>query len=712
MGFLTPALLAGTALVAIPIVLHLVMRRKPRELTFPALRFVQKRRESNRRRLQLRHLLLLALRCLLIAGLAAALARPTLKATGLHGKEGAPLAVAVVVDSSLRMQYVHQNRSRLEQAAETAGELVAKLPEDSMVAICDLGRAASGFAPDLNAATSRLRNLRATADARPLATVVVEAINLVAEQEERRQEVFVFSDLALAAWPEDAQSAIDAALAAAPDVRIYLFDAGVAETKNASLGELEVERTVLRPGEPLHIEAAVTSNLGGEAPQAEILLADEEGQLAKRGERIVELDGAGRGRVTFEVRDLPLGTHQGSVQLTAADPLSVDNTRYFTVEVRPPARVLLLADRVADAQFVREALSPSLADVATRFDCQTLALAEAGEVELEEFDAVLLLDPGPLADDVWTRLAEYAAAGGGVGIFLGHNAVGETAAFNGEAPQRLLPGKLERNSREATYLRPRRLDHPALAGLRNYEEEIPWPVCQVFRFWQFERMVGDAYPVVTFANDEPAIVDRQAGRGRVLTVTTPFSDPPTPEGREPWNVLGSEEAAWPFVGVCDQLAGYLAQDAEEQLNYLAGETARVRLAPRQQVSNFVLRTPDGQGSGRIASGGDELAVGATDQLGNYRMTAGGRSEKLDRGFSVNAPPEASALERIDPATLLAALPPDRVRLADDLEEVEAYVNVGRSGRELYPWAIALVALVWGTEHVLANRFYRQPQPKK
>jgi hypothetical protein len=52
------------------------------------------------------------------------------------------------------------------------------------------------------------------------------------------------------------------------------------------------------------------------------------------------------------------------------------------------------------------------------------------------------------------------------------------------------------------------------------------------------------------------------------------------------------------------------------------------------------------------------------------------------------------------------LPKDRVRLADNLDEVEAYVSVGRSGRELYPWAIALVAMVWGAEHVLANRFYR------
>src|SRR5829696_3227150 len=159
MGFLTPMLLAGTALVAIPIALHLVMRRQPKELVFPALQFVQQRRDANRRKMKLRHLLLLALRCLLVAGLATALARPTLKGTGLKGKEGAPLAVSLVLDNSLRMQYVHQNRSRLEQATQTALELVEKLPEEATVAVCDLGRAANGFAPDLSAAASRLRTL-------------------------------------------------------------------------------------------------------------------------------------------------------------------------------------------------------------------------------------------------------------------------------------------------------------------------------------------------------------------------------------------------------------------------------------------------------------------------------------------------------------------------------------------------------------------------
>jgi len=61
-SFLTPLLLAGAAAVAVPVVLHLMMRRKPVPYDFPALRFLQERAVANRRRLHLNHLLLLLLR--------------------------------------------------------------------------------------------------------------------------------------------------------------------------------------------------------------------------------------------------------------------------------------------------------------------------------------------------------------------------------------------------------------------------------------------------------------------------------------------------------------------------------------------------------------------------------------------------------------------------------------------------------------------------
>src|SRR6185503_783792 len=84
MAFLNVSLLLGGAFFAIPVVLHLIMRQKPKHLVFPAVRFVKERRESNTRRLQLRHWLLLALRCAAVIIPALALARPSV-ASALWG---------------------------------------------------------------------------------------------------------------------------------------------------------------------------------------------------------------------------------------------------------------------------------------------------------------------------------------------------------------------------------------------------------------------------------------------------------------------------------------------------------------------------------------------------------------------------------------------------------------------------------------------------
>ena len=51
MTFAYPLLLGGLALVGIPVLIHLIMRQKPKRLPFPAFRFLKLRRSTNRRKI-------------------------------------------------------------------------------------------------------------------------------------------------------------------------------------------------------------------------------------------------------------------------------------------------------------------------------------------------------------------------------------------------------------------------------------------------------------------------------------------------------------------------------------------------------------------------------------------------------------------------------------------------------------------------------------
>lgn len=103
MSFANPLILAaGLAAIAIPIAIHLLMRRRRKPTPWAAMRFLAEAMRKRRRRLQLERLLLLAVRCLLVAAVALALGRPTIR--GLAGESpfgSSAVTLAIVIDDSI-----------------------------------------------------------------------------------------------------------------------------------------------------------------------------------------------------------------------------------------------------------------------------------------------------------------------------------------------------------------------------------------------------------------------------------------------------------------------------------------------------------------------------------------------------------------------------------------------------------------------------------
>ncbi len=98
MSLINQVLLPGLAFAAIPLILHLLMKARPKRVVFPALRLIQQRRKTSTRRLRLRHVWLLLLRTLVLAVLVLALTRPALPAAnyGLNTRELLTLVLIIV----------------------------------------------------------------------------------------------------------------------------------------------------------------------------------------------------------------------------------------------------------------------------------------------------------------------------------------------------------------------------------------------------------------------------------------------------------------------------------------------------------------------------------------------------------------------------------------------------------------------------------------
>ena len=120
--------------------IHLLSRRRARRLAFAAVEFILRSRKQKVRHIRLKQLLLLALRTLVVAALAFAIARPLFKAPAASAAAAGPRsAVAIVLDASLSMRYRVGSKSVFERAQDEAKSLVEGLPSESPVTLvaCD-----------------------------------------------------------------------------------------------------------------------------------------------------------------------------------------------------------------------------------------------------------------------------------------------------------------------------------------------------------------------------------------------------------------------------------------------------------------------------------------------------------------------------------------------------------------------------------------------
>lgn len=806
MSLIHPLLLSGLALTSIPVILHFLLRAKPKQLLFPALRLIQNRRKLNVQRMRLRHVFLLLLRMAVVGAVVFAVARPrvpaadyslsfgetltlailiaagvatyfallrrwrrsklpqhvlTYRRSFLRGGVGAatlllalllvawpyqrriaasisgpmpnvtenvPVAGVFVFDTSLSMEYRQESRSRLDAAKQIATQHVSRLPSGSRLAIADSASDNPlNFQPDLNAAQSRIESLAVKPISVALNDRLFTALELQREDQQQQalaagsdtslsdsyvREIYVFTDLTQSAWRGEESLRLKTVLAELPQVAVYLIDVGVDEPKNAGITQLKLSDQTLSLGSDLTVHATVSSTgIANEERILELYIENETGKLAKQGQAIVKLEAGAAVVATFPpAKNLGGPIRQGEVRILASDPLVGDDIRFFTVEVRPPLEILVVADQRDESKFWVEALAPE--DFRklgkAKYRCSVITPNRLPGEKLDKYAAVCLLNVASPTREAWELLAKFANQGGGVAVVLGARV--DPVAYNTAAAKALLPGELLANLKfnPPEFLDLQKFTHPLLKYFADWQEgAAELAGVEIQRRWRV--MPSDPDAVVTKFTDlrgDPAILDRLHGAGRVLMLTTAFHR--TDEAAKNWNDLPVAQTGPVLV---DQIVKHLTRRGDSAWNFTAGETVVVpfdRGAAGDQPFDprLLLRKPEKQQLRiDVAADATSLTVRDADQLGNYRVLAADAVSPFQRGFSVNPPESESRLDRLTDPDLEKLLGKDRFAVARNIDSLTRSVHTGRLGREVYPLVVLLLIAIFATEHFVANRFY-------
>lgn len=706
LGFLHGGIaLLGLAAAAIPIVIHLLLKQRPRPVVFPALQLIRQRHTSTVRRLRLQHLLLLALRMGLFLMLGLALARPTLHSELFSIDQKAPVAMMIVMDTSMSMQYRHRGKSRLEAAAELARRVVHEAPDGSDIMILDSSAPERSIPGDVPSALAKLASLEIKPARRALNDALSVAYRGLAKARWDRREIYVFTDMTAVAWDfaDGGRLHADAALIDS-GVKVYVVNVGVENPENVSLGDVRLPQAVVSESSDLEIPVTIRSQ--GPAVDGVVKLTMD-GQ--PRDSRAARVPAGQAVTVPFIVSSLEAGIHQGEIEVASGDDMPFDNIRYFTVEARSAIRTLIVVDQPEDAIHWTNALVPEIlrGRGRTPFEIETIPSRDLKQADLTPYSVVTLINVGTLDAASWLRLGNFVQGGGGLFVALGERV--DKTSYDSEAAQSILPGRLveEVRASEGVFLTPDQFTHPLMAKFRQWgTSDLPELVVQ--RYFKVVPREGNAVVVIPYGNGDPALLERTFGtgkRGRSVMLTTAAHYRPS---ADTWTEL---PRGWSYLALAHQLTRYLAGSTESKLNYFEGQQVVKDLDPDNPFGVYSVTDPSGALE-RLAVTANEtvLRIASARILGNYRVDASEGGREFSRGFSVNEPAEESELAPVDPTRLEALLGKERMVVARDPGEFEGVVGEARVGRELFPWIMVLVVSLLIGETYFANRFHRRAKP--
>jgi len=654
------------------------------------------------------------------------------------GRSNAPVAAIVLIDNSPTMEYRFENETRFTKAKTIAAWLINQLAIESQVCVTATDNDTPFFSVDTAAAGKRLSKLDIVYQSATIPKTLERALPLIEKSELQRKEIYIFTDLTQKSWASDRTDAALKRLASSDDVNVFVIDVGVKNPNNLALHPIELSDVTIAPRGEITITSRIDSTATQSAPSVTFQVqANDPARPVVRDGKIIYTDKTltettitpamsptGENTATTPLRfsfsdNLPEGVYHGDVALNNADGLPGDDRRYFSFEVQSASPVLIVTGPDALPDALSACIAPyDLPDSGkSQFDVTTIDQRDLQSVnQLDEFDIVYLLDPGPLTQSMWDGLHAFVKNGNALSIFLGHNALSKGAAdrsFLQPRAAELLGGKLTFPFRAPAgdiAFSPDQLTHPIFKVFRKYESTVPWNANPVYYHWGIERdATWEKYPTeipVRFTNREPAILERAIGSGVVMVTTTPISEPAYSTDREVWNDLFVGDN-WPIYKLTVDMAKYLLQGDRGGINVQVGEIVSLQndLAYFPESYRAFPPVADKTPTNLAAIEG-RISYKFVDAPGNYYLQGNLDGAQINRGFSANLRQRETDLTRASKDAVDLVLGTDRYQIATDQSEIEMKQGTARKGQEFFPLLMLLALVVMGVENLLSNRFYK------
>lgn len=426
MDFVQASLLAGLGAVVLPVLVHLLFRRRARSVDLGTLRFLKVAVRQDTRRRRLKRLLLLALRTGCVVLLALLFARPY-RAEFMGG--GTTGLTVVLLDRSASMGRQHDQVRLIDLALRRLPEVFEQTPANARVEAAWFDKRVEPVGDldeDGRGALARVKAPTALAGGTDYAAALTwAAARCATARGTGPLTVHVITDLQRSGFGSLEEFSFP------KDVSVHVWDVGRAASANLAVTDVRPVSLLVPADRPTAVQATVLNARPAPLDRLPVRL-----RLANNGKAldvpaVVSAAPGASVTVNFETPPLGPGLWQGTVSVTPEDDLPLDNARHVAVYAAPKPRVLLLdgAGRnvaaLGEGYFLEAALrlSPP-GDSAADGPFKVVVLPYGSDVRLPDLgqvDVLVVANVARFPTSDAAKIRAFLGRGGGAVVFGGNH---------------------------------------------------------------------------------------------------------------------------------------------------------------------------------------------------------------------------------------------------------------------------------------------------
>ncbi|WP_395751116.1 BatA domain-containing protein [Prosthecobacter sp.] len=704
--FINEILLFGAAAFLIPLIIHLLNKRKVITVRWGAMHLLHEVIRQRKRKMKIEQLLLLMIRIAIPIVLALCLARPVLTALRSLGIGSSSLVVMLDDSFSMRApaaQTTLPGGTVMEQARQDLQNILTDLPSGSSAQVILSGgsprKLLDKSTTSLDLVPKQLSDVPSMSGPLAANDAFQAATSALKDAPNAAREVVIVSDFQEADWKAIADGAalpaLDNLSKQEPKPQITFYRVGSDLAENLSIASADISALVAAESQPIGMRVRIKNH--GKRPWQDIPV-----QLEADGARLrtarVSLAPEGEAVLSFTHAFNKVGDHSLSVRIEG-DSFADDNAFHSIVQVRNQLNVLLIDGKPGTeplsgaTDFLEIALTPHTVASASLKDLirtRKVDLRKIRNEDLRQQEVIIMADVQRLQGHTQNDIDKFVKEGGGLLVFAGPEC--DLEWYNREFFRKgegLYPAAIKGQGRAdadepSARILMQRFTHPsalyfndARAGRLQDAE---------FRHW-FELVPqGDqTQRIFNLDRNMPLMVEKKYGRGRVIASAT--------TANAEWSNLPLQPF---FVPLMQRLTTYLATVGSAPAWQLVGTTIRLPLDKAELGSEFTLRDPTGQTQTlKSVKEGDAVFVQSSSisQPGIYQLQKNGTEKVSLLAFNIDG--SESNLKALPVADIQKIAQRHDAAYADTLPSYQALDRTRRHGSELWqPLLVALLMLLF------------------